>query len=61
MWEFLGHKADDEDNGEAADHGDGTTINRIDGVAHEHVDHREADAPDEACPMRSARPHPTGS
>ena len=53
LWQFLGHKADDEDNGEAADHGDGTTVDGVDGVAHEHVDHCEADTPDEACPYGS--------
>ena len=53
LWQFLGHKADDEDNGEAADHCDGTTINWVDRVAHEHVDEGEAYTPDEACPNRS--------
>ena len=50
LWQLLGEEADKQHNGEAAYHGDGTAINRVDGVAHKHVDHGEADTPDEACP-----------
>ena len=42
-------------DGEAAEHGKGTAVNRVDGVAHEHVDDRQAYAPNEASPDSSLR------
>ena len=52
LWQLLGEEADKQHNGEASYHGDGTAVNWIDWVAHKHVDHGEADAPNETCPNR---------
>ena len=46
------HRADNQYDGEAANHGDGTAVDRIDGVAKEHVDNCQAYAPYEASPYR---------
>ena len=51
LGEFLGEEADEEDNGEAADHGDGTAVDGVgDGIVGEHVHDDEADTPDVAGP-----------
>ena len=43
-------EADNEDHDETADHGYGTAVDGIDGVADEHVDDRQADTPHIAGP-----------
>ena len=52
LWQFLGEEADKDDNGEAADHSDGTAVDGVEGgiFAQQHIDDGEADTPDEACP-----------
>ena len=50
LGQFLRQQADQEDDREAANHGDGTTVDGIDGVAQQHVDDRKADTPHEAGP-----------
>ena len=54
LGEFLGEQTHDNHHGEAADHGDGTTVDGVDGIANEHVDHCEAYTPNEACPDAGA-------
>lgn len=50
LWQLLGEEADNQDNREAANHSDGTAVDGVDRITHEHVDYGEAHTPDEACP-----------
>ena len=50
LGEFLGEQTHDNHHGEATYHGDGTTVDGVDGIANEHVDHCEAYTPNEASP-----------
>ena len=52
LGEFLGDETDEPDDRETAHHGDGTTVDRIDGIADEHVHHRKSHTPDKAGPDR---------
>ena len=47
---LLCQKADKEYNWESAQHGDGTTVDGIDRVTHQHVDDRQTNTPKEAGP-----------
>ena len=46
--EFLGKETDEPNHWETTHHGDGTAVDRIDGIADKHVHHRESHTPDEA-------------
>ena len=50
LGQFLRQQADKYDDREAANHGDGTAVDGVDGVAQQHVDDRKADTPHEAGP-----------
>ena len=50
LGEFLRQEADDPDYWEAAYHSDGTAVDGVDGVACQHVDDCQTDAPNEAGP-----------
>ena len=54
LLEFRAEEAGNPNYREASYHSEGTAVNRVDGVAHEHVDDRQAYAPNEASPDSSA-------
>ena len=50
MGELAREQADEPDDGEAAEHGDGTAVDGVNGVAENHIDNGEAHAPGETGP-----------
>ncbi len=46
------HHTDNQHDGETANHGDSTAVDRIDGVAKEHIDDSQTNAPYETSPYR---------
>ena len=53
LGKLLGQEADEPNNGEAADHSDGTAVDGVNGITSKHVDDRETYAPDKAGPDRA--------
>ena len=52
LLEFRAEEAGNPNYREASYHSEGTAVNRVDGVAHEHVDDSNAHTPGEAGPYR---------
>ena len=50
LWHLLRQQTDDPHHWEATHHSDGTTVDRIDGVASQHIDDGETHTPDETSP-----------
>ena len=48
-------EADEPDHGEAAQHGNGTAVDGVDWIAEQHVNDRQAYAPNEAGPYAGRR------
>ena len=51
---LLREEADKPADGETAHHGDGSTVDGIDGIAHKHIDNRKTYTPDETSPDRGS-------
>ena len=52
LWQLRSEQAHKEHHREAPKHSNGTTVDGVDGIANEHVDHGEAHTPGKASPDR---------